>query len=144
MSNDYETVDEDSEFDDDAPSSMNADALLLDGAPSATLAPSRIEKNALLSKGAPFGEEFSMVSSSDQYVSRIEHMFMLSERSVDTDEVQDQNFDNSSGIRTSSRLQAKAWQEMKMPDSAPKSVQNSTPDSSIDLTSSPSNDVSLF
>jgi hypothetical protein len=90
LSNDYETVDEDSELDDDAPSSMNADALLLDGAPSATLAPSRIEKNALLSKGAPFGEEFSMVSSSDQYLSRIEHLFMLSERSVDTDEVQDQ------------------------------------------------------
>ena len=57
---------------------------------------------------------------------------MLSERSVDTDEVQDQNFDNSSGICTSSRLQAKAWQEMKMHDSAQKSVQNSTPDSSID------------
>ena len=74
--------------------------------------PSRIAKNALLSKGAPFGEEFSMVSSSDQYVSRIEHqvLFMLSERSVDTDEVQDQILHNSSGIRTSSRLQAKAWQ----------------------------------
>ena len=37
--------------------------------------------------------------------------------------MQDQILHNSSGIRTSSRLQAKAWQEMKMHEGAPLSVQ---------------------
>ena len=50
---------------------------------------------------------------------------MLSEVSVGEDEVQDQVLHNSSGIRTSTRLQAKAWQEARVHQGAPEWVQPS-------------------
>ena len=48
--------------------------------------------------------------------------YMLPEVVDDDDEVQELNFQNSSGIRTSARLQVKAWQEMKTHESASKSA----------------------
>ena len=53
------------------------------------------------------------ISNGGAVVSYRDQLYMLSEVLDDSDEVQELNFQNSSGIRTSARLQAKAWQDMK-------------------------------
>ena len=67
---------------------------------------------------------------------------MLSEVVDDDDEVQEVNFQNSSGIRTSARLQARAWQEIKTHESAPKSARISLHDEEVQLIATSSDEES--
>ena len=76
-------------------------------------------------ENAPSGAQCFPASSSSSFISRLDALLMLSEGSVGAHEVQDQVLHNSSGIRTSTRLQAKAWQEARVHQGAPESVQPS-------------------
>ena len=82
------------------------------------------------------------VSNGGAVISYHDQLYMLSEVVDDEDEVQELNFQNSSGIRTSARLPAKAWQEMKMYESAPKSARISLQDEEIQLIATSSDEDS--
>jgi hypothetical protein len=76
-------------------------------------------------EGAPSGASlFSIANGGDAISRHHEHLYMMHHGSDGDDEVEEIFSSNSSGIRTSARIQAKAWQEAKVHQGAPQSAKS--------------------